>query len=198
MWKLHLRRHGRRVSQLFDASPDQKLFHLALCVCSSPNFLWPIKPFSDWTKNNLGPPIKSLQDILVQQGINKENSPNGFQMLILTWMPNGAMSMISSSWTTAPLTIGFSLIALDFLEWNKSVLGLYKRDHAIVTYSLMFFWTILWIDEEKNMQPNLLWSRCSSFKHSSAIVYWVYICSNLPLLNDIEIATLRLVKKKEK
>ena len=54
-------------------------------------------------------------------------------------MPNGAMSMISSSWTTAPLTIGFSLIALDFLEWNKSVLGLYKRDHAIVTYSLMFF-----------------------------------------------------------
>jgi hypothetical protein len=25
------------------------------------------------------------------------------------------------------------------------------------------------------MQPNLLWSRCSSFKHSSAIVYWVYM-----------------------
>lgn len=106
---------------------------------SSPNFLWPIKPFSDWTKNNLGPPIKSLQGILVQEGINKENSPNGFQMLILPWMPNSAVSMISSSWTTAPLTIGFSLIALDCLEWNKSVLGLYKRDHAIVTYSLMFF-----------------------------------------------------------
>jgi hypothetical protein len=24
------------VSQLFDASPDQKLFHLALCVCFQP------------------------------------------------------------------------------------------------------------------------------------------------------------------
>ena len=66
-------------------SPHQsgcKLKHLPLRVCFRP-FLWPIEPFSDLTKTAQAPLSDCSKEILVQGGINKQKSPNRFQMQIL-------------------------------------------------------------------------------------------------------------------